>query len=175
MINEKIKSRKFSGPIEAAGFTLIEIIVVLSVISMGLVGILSLIIRNIDSQSYNKDNLIAYQLSQEGIELIRHVRDSNWRTGDNFNDGLAAGHYYMDYLDDLPHATSSVVGAVLYRDSNGLYVHGATVGSTATAFSRGILIDEIDENSFRVLSRVSWNSRDRDYNYDLETVLYDWR
>jgi prepilin-type N-terminal cleavage/methylation domain-containing protein len=158
-----------------AGFTLLEIIVVLFVISMGLVGVLSLVIRNIQSQSYNKDNLIAYQLAQEGIELVRKVRDSNWRTSDPFNTDLAAGYYYMDYLDEAPQATSSSASPLLRRDDDGFYRHGLSEAATSSGFTRLIRIEDLDVNSFRVLSDVSWNSRDNNYSYVLETILYDWR
>jgi len=157
------------------GFSLVEIITVLFIVSLGLVGILGLIVQNIQSQNYNKSNLIAYQLAQEGIELIRKVRDSNWREGLAYNDKLAPGEYYMDYEDASPDSyISSLPGQLALRqNAANFYVHD-TAAATSTPFSRLITIQTIDDHSSRINSRISWAEHNRDYTYDLETILYDW-
>jgi type II secretory pathway pseudopilin PulG len=157
------------------GFTIVEVLTVLFIVSLGLVGILSLIVQNIQSQSYNKSNLIAYQLAQEGVELIRQVRDSNWREGLSYNDKLAAGQYYMDYADTAPHAHSpgSPAELLLKQDSASFYVHNPAL-PMATLFSRLITLQTIDDHSFQVNATISWQERNRNYTYDLETILYDW-
>jgi len=165
-----------------SAFSLLEIMVILFIISLGLVGVLSLIIQNIQSQSYNKNNFIAYQLAQEGVELIRQVRDSNWKNGVNFGTNLVplssfVGEYYMDYQDTIPHDASSnpTLLTVLKQDSYGFYFHDATSPAANTPFSRLIRITDLSENDFRVNSIVTWQDHNRDYSYDLETFLYDWR
>jgi len=168
-----------------AGFTLVEIITVLFVVSLGLVGILALITQNIQSQSYNKNNLIAYQLAQEGIELIRQVRDSNWKVvpGVSFNTNLAPEpdvtyQYYMDYLDSAPHDASSdtTTLTVLKQDSQGFYSHHSSSDSVPSGFSRLITVQENSDGTYlQVISRVFWSDHNHKYNYDLETRLYDWK
>jgi len=160
-------------------FSLVEIVVVLFVISLGLVGILSLIIQNIQSQSYNKNNLTAYQLAQEGVEMIRQVRDSNWKAGAAFTLGLATTtgvtyQNYMDYRDALPHDASAnpSVLSVLKQDSEGLYIHGGL--GTTSPFSRLINTKKLDTHSLQVDAIISWQDHNRNYSYDLETILYDW-
>lgn len=158
------------------GFSIVEIITILFIISLGLIGILSLIVQNIQSQTYNKSNLIAYQLAQEGIELVRKVRDSNWRAGAAYNANLAPGEYYMDYEDTVPqvHNPASPDELILSQDANNFYInHLAT--ATATPFSRLITISAIDDYSFRVNTQISWAEQSRNYVYDLETNLYNWR
>ncbi len=157
------------------GFTLVEVVVILFIMSMGLIGILGLIVQNIQSQSYNKSNLIAYQLAQEGIELIRKVRDSNWRESLPYDDKLAAGQYYMDYEDTAPQVFNpSMPGQIVLRkNAANFYTHEAT--ATATPFSRLITIQTIDDHSFRVNSSIIWAEYGRNYVYDLETILYNWR
>ena len=157
------------------GFALVEIITVLFIMSLGLIGILSLIVQNIQSQSYNKSNLIAYQLAQEGVELIRKVRDSNWRADIDYNDKLAPAQYYMDYADTAPHLhdPDNPEELVLRQDAADFYTHN-TAAATTTPFSRLITIGAIDDNSFRVNARINWSDHNRNYFYDLETILYDW-
>jgi type II secretory pathway pseudopilin PulG len=167
---EKIKKNPGFRP----AFTLVEIVVVLFIISVGLIGILSLIVQNIQSQDYNKNNLIAYQLSQEGMELVRMVRDTNWKNSRPFNESLASASgtvytYSMDYQDLVPQSVVSPVA--LKKDANGFYIHG--VGEDS-GFSRLLSLELISDHSLRVQSSVFWKNRGRDYSYVLETILYDW-
>jgi prepilin-type N-terminal cleavage/methylation domain-containing protein len=158
------------------GFTLVEILTVLFIVSLGLVGILSLIVQNIQSQSYNKNNLIAYQLAQEGIELIREVRDSNWKAEASFDTDLASGQYYMDYLDSVPHDASSnpTLLTILKQNDQGFYFHNSLSTATSSGFSRLITIQGTSDY-LQIISQVSWIDHSRNYTYDLETMLYDWK
>lgn len=161
---------------KAQGFTLIEVITILFIVSLALVGILSLVVQSLNSQSYNKNNLIAYQLAQEGIELIRHVRDSNWRANQAWNNNLGAGEavYYMDYLDTAPHPLTSPGQNILRLDSAGFYSHDPS--GTPSGFSRTMKVDSINAGHALILVvEIAWLDHDRNYFYDLDTYLYDWR
>ncbi|NCT54360.1 hypothetical protein GW758_00170 [Candidatus Falkowbacteria bacterium] len=161
-------------------FSLIEIVIILFIISMGLIGILSLIVQNIQSQDYNKNNLIATQLSQEGIELVRRIRDNNFKQGNNFNTGLAENQsevfsYCFDYNDSAP--VVSAEACLLRFDGDGFYVHGSL--GISSGFSRLIKVELIDEDlavgvALKVISEVYWNSRLGISSYATETLLYDW-
>jgi len=156
------------------GFSLVEIISVLFVVSLGLVGLLSLIIQNIQSQSYNKDNLIAYQLAQEGVELTRKIRDSRWRGG---SATLHSGIYYMDYNDSTLNVYNSnnPDAAILRQDTNGFYTHDLSASTPSSGFSRLITITNGPHSSFNIKVTVSWSANTRNYHYDLDTSLYNWK
>ena len=164
----KIKWRKIKA--KKSGFTLVEIVAVLFVVAIGLVGVLSLIVQNIQSQNISKNTITAYQLAQEGVELVRKVRDTNWLATRSWNAGMLPGVYYMDYQDALPNILSAGDEA-LYKDASGFYVHG---GGVATPFSRVIEIEEINPSAYRIYSRVTWSDRNNSFNYDVEALLYDW-
>lgn len=160
----------------AAAFTLIEVIAVLFVISLGLLGVLSLIVQNIQSQSINKNTLIAYQLAQEGIELIRKTRDTNWNLGtwDLGFPGLSSSdNYYMSYTDDSPTKVSAADDIILKQDAEGFYYHG--LDGTASGFSRNIYLSRISQDNILVRVTVYWSDYARERSYVLETMLYDWR
>jgi Tfp pilus assembly protein PilV len=170
MLNKFLKRKKINK--HKKGFTLIEITVILFIISVGLIGVLSLVIQNIQSQVINKNNIIAYQLAQEGIELVRKTRDTNWKNGVSWNLGLADGSYYMDYLDDEPTLITGASDSELHRDMNNFYVHGG--GVEQTNFSRTIEITNIDAKSMSVKAIVVWKSKNNTSDYEVETILYDW-
>lgn len=156
------------------GFTIVEVATVLFIVAIGLIGILSLIVKNVQSQGYNKQNLVAYQLAQEGIELIREVRDTNWNNGEDFRTGIASdGSYYMDYLDTAPLTASGP--QALYLDSDGFYSHDSA--GTDSGFRRLITITTDSPDSFLVSVTVDWPNRENGerFSYVLETILYDWR
>ena len=155
------------------GFTLVEILAVLFVLSIGLIGVLSLIVQNVQSQNINKRTIAAYQLAQEGLELVRKVRDTNWKNGYAWDKDLAAGTYFMDYLDATPNLVVQSTDGQLFMNVAGFYIHGGV--SDPTPFSRTIEIIPIAPGSMRVYSHVVWYDRDKVFNYDLETLFYDWR
>jgi len=166
-----------------AAFSLVEIVVILFIVSLALVGILALIVQNIQSQSYNKNDLIAYQLAQEGVELVRHVRDDNWLASQAFTLGLATTtgvtyQSYMDYRDSAPVACSGACSAaalVLRQDNNGFYFNDPSSAATTSPYSRLILTKQLDADSLQVDAVIGWQDHNRNYSYDLQAILYDWR
>ena len=60
------------------GQGILEVVIAISVVVIGLVSIISLVVFNINVQSYNHNMLIASNLAREGIEVIRNIRDNNW-------------------------------------------------------------------------------------------------
>jgi type II secretory pathway pseudopilin PulG len=59
-------------------FTLLEVILAIAVLTAATAGVFSLIIQTFASASLNQSKLVAAYLAQEGLEIIRNIRDSNW-------------------------------------------------------------------------------------------------
>lgn len=72
-------------------------------ISILMVGILSafiLVIRTLANTPHIQSRLIAANLAQEGVEMVRQIRDTNMVSeGGKFRDGLLAGVYQIDIID----------------------------------------------------------------------------
>ena len=60
------------------GFTIIEVIIATSILTIGVLGAFSAIQMIIASTSIISSQLAATYLAQEGIENVRAIRDSNW-------------------------------------------------------------------------------------------------
>ena len=163
----------------AAAFSLVEVMTVLFVIALGMVGVLNLMIQNIQSQSINKSALMAYQLAQEGIELVRHTRDSNWVAASIWNTNLAPNRYTFDYREMAPRLITFSGQENLKTDSSGYFYNpNSSVDLTKNSgYSRVIDITANAANpaSIFVKSTVSWIDRNKNYSYVLETTLYDWK
>ena len=89
------------------GFTLVETLVAIALLLAVLVGPITLIAQSLFSTSFSRNNLIANNLAQEGIELIRAVRDNNilcvtrggtmaWDDNPNGPPPKLLGHYELD-------------------------------------------------------------------------------
>jgi type II secretory pathway pseudopilin PulG len=63
---------------KSAGFTLIEVVVMMTVVSIGVLGTLGVANLTLRASDANQDRTAATNLSREGIELVRSIRDSNW-------------------------------------------------------------------------------------------------
>ncbi|PIR12760.1 hypothetical protein COV49_04485 [Candidatus Falkowbacteria bacterium CG11_big_fil_rev_8_21_14_0_20_39_10] len=164
------------------GFTILEILVVIFIITVGMVGVLSLIIQNIQVQYINKNILIASQLSQEGLELIRNQRDNNFKSNQWYMYNIIEPDETNDltiYFDGSEVVINYIDGGIsnnatkLDIDENGYYTHEASQDS---GFRRLITLENNEEEEFtRASSVVQWRVRGKINEYTAETILYDWR
>ncbi|MEA3464156.1 MAG: prepilin-type N-terminal cleavage/methylation domain-containing protein [Patescibacteria group bacterium] len=156
------------------GFSIIEVIAVIFIIAVGLTGILSLIVQNIQAQYINKNALIASQLAQEGLELIRNVRDENWLATPAIwaFSSIAEEDGSKLFAIDFDGMTS-VDSSSLKIDTD-YYLHS---GSADSGFSRIIQTENNHLASSTVVSCiVEWKEKKGgEHKYVAETVLYDWR
>ncbi|MFH1822647.1 MAG: prepilin-type N-terminal cleavage/methylation domain-containing protein [Patescibacteria group bacterium] len=158
------------------GFSILEVIAAIFIISLGLIGVLSLILQNIQVQYVNRNMLIGTELAQEGIELIRNIRDDNWLAGRDWDNGLSPDNYIIDYTGSISSVSGISEAKLQIRDDlgeEGFYWHEATDNNSI--FSRLITITTIDTNSSLVSSLVSWSERGRTHQYQTDTILYNWR
>ncbi len=196
MINGKGKNNKYlkitrlnkkeAKLLNKQGFCLMEVMAVLFIVMVGMVGVMSLVLQNIQVKEINTNRIIAHQLAQEGIELIRKQRDTNWIECagipspspdcwlSNIEPDLS---YKIDFSDDYPEIVTGIEDTSLYKVVSGgfenMYVHNIT--SQETPFYRIIEINTVNNHSIKVVVTVDWQERSEVYSYSAETILYDWK
>jgi len=151
------------------GFTLLEVLVAVSVLVIGSVAAFSTISATIRSVTFAKDKLIASFLAQEGIEIVKNIRNTNWIQMRNWDEGLLAGGiassaYQVDY-DDVslfPYNPNATLGL----GSNGYTYEGAT----STKFQRRITITRISSDELRVTVEVFWPG----HSYQVTSIITNW-
>jgi len=157
------------------GFSIIEVMVAVAIISVGMFGVVSMMTQNIIVQPVNKNNLIASMLAQEGLELVRQVRDSNW-IGSSTVVGFSSGIPATSTIDIGGFKSSGLdfddSAANLYIDNNGFYSHS---GATSTPFKRLLTVSSTSPEYINIKSTVRWSRNGKIYDYVAETLLYDWR
>lgn len=157
------------------GFSILEMVAVIAIISFTVVGMMSLALQSIQVQRINKNNLTAAMLAQEGIEIIRNRRDSNWKNvaPSSWALVMAEGSYIVDYTGyiDGPGHSITDAAAVLKINGSDFYEHGI---GTNSSFSRLVTISNTNSASSTVTSWVRYGSGNSYFNYIAEAVLYDW-
>ena len=167
---EGLPSTIFKKLKNGVGFTLIEIVVAMFLLIVGTVGAFALIQRTIAFTAVSSSQLVASYLSQEGIEIIRNIRDTNYLEGSVWDDGIGLGaDYRLDYQSlNFPDVTC---GNYLKHNGN-FYV----CSSDATGkFQRKITITKPELDKIIVSVEVSWQERARTHQVFTQTELYNWR
>ncbi|KKR46505.1 MAG: hypothetical protein UU22_C0041G0006 [Parcubacteria group bacterium GW2011_GWA2_40_8] len=141
------------------GFSITEVMIAMGIIALVSVAVLTLLASAFRANALLRNTVIASGLAEEGVELIRAIRDGNWLEGktidgvtcglgtDEWREGLCSGVYVIDYSDDLSTELNNFYASgndFLCRNANGYYIRNNGVscppGSSATQFRRQIII-----------------------------------
>ena len=141
---------------------MIESLLSLFIMSVGLMTIVAVISGSLRTLYVERDLIIATELAQEGVELVRNVRDTDVVAGnDGFSDFDDGRHCRIDWNDasgDLD-CQNSKGGSSRYalNYSNEVYAHGS--GATGR-YTRYIHIDYNGGGNQRAMVRsfVFWGT-----------------
>lgn len=158
------------------GFTLIETLIALLVIAIGVGGLFALVNQTVSFTANAAAQLTATSLAQEGIEIARNIRDSNFL---KIHNGIA-----VQWDDGLTGCSSSTAGceadyatgALEAQDrflnlANGFYSYAAGV---QTQFKRKIFVDSNGTDVKNIRIQITWQERGKTHSITAATVLYNW-
>lgn len=151
------------------GFTLIETLVAISILLIAIVGPISLIGDALHRSYYAKDEMIAINLAQEGVEAVRRVRDTNMLGGGtspgNWLADLSNGDYIIDAgsIAGTPATFLVPCGScaglpqpVYFHTATGLYRQGTVYNPTQ--FSRVVTISGSGTSERKATATVTWRT-----------------
>lgn len=151
------------------GELLIEAGIAISILVVGLLGILSLLSRSLSLNNIVSSQYIASNLAAEGIEVVKNLIDANIIQFKPWNTGFANGSYELSY-DSLilnPNQNRNL----LFDSSNKTYSYQ---NGQPTPYKREIeILDKGDE--IQVNSIVSWQIRGGSYSVNSEDHFFNWR
>ncbi len=162
------------------GFTILEILIAIFILVTAIIGIYSTFPRIIVATSIISSRLTAAYLAQEGIEIIRNMRDANWLKNPTdptkWNIGLTGctSGCEADYTTgavDQTTALRSYTGALLDIDANNFYSYS---GGSPTKFKRKITVTSTATDVLQVSVLINWEDRGKPYNFTAEEKLYNW-
>ena len=152
------------------GFTLPEVMVAVFIILVGIIGISGIFPKIISLAGLSSLEFTASYLSQEGIELVRNLRDENLLNFQDWDYGLDEGDYGVQYNKNI--LLSGFNDVFLKIGSDGFYKY--LPGGDDTLFKREITIKKEDDNTILVTSLVKFDFKGKSYNFSAEEYLYQW-
>lgn len=181
-------------------FTLLEVLIAITVITIGLVGAVSLITHSIASSAVLKGKLLAAEFAQEGIEAVRGIRDDNWLWRRNWLNGLidpsqpSSSSYFIpvfpDRLDGPAQSWSlaqisspdEISSTEVYFNENYKFFGQKQGGwSSDPAWKPKLIWRWIqlqynsDNERLEVTSHVRWQERGGSHDFEVKDYLYDWQ
>lgn len=143
---------------------------VLIVIAMGPVLIMAISAVNVASRI--EHNLIAANLAQEGVEVIRNIRDTNWLNGSAFDSNIPVGTWRVEW-NTVGGGLMTLGSNPALKKSNGLYNYAT---GTDTVFRRTVQISKPNNGELILTSSITWAERGNiNRNMGVESHLFDWK
>ena len=175
--------------INKRGFTLIEVMVALLMVSIAFMGIYSTTAKYTQQTNQIKEIYTASLIGQEGIEIVRNIRDRNWMTSltvfplnSDFSNGLTGYACSGSPLTGGAEANYDSASLTAYNNThylsiiggNGFYKYIASPAGTdvLTSYRRQICIDTADANILHVAVYVYWKGG---RSTVIQEDLYNWK
>ena len=172
-----VKKNSTSGI--GGGFTLVELLISVFLVSVGLVGVLSFFNSSLQSNFDAKNELVAAGLVQEGTELARNIIDYNYLNDDSWwkslvVDSIASNSNCksIDYSSVSSHdcITADETQVCLDGDSRYLQGNSSCTGMTLTDYARTLDVAGQETNGapgidlengdcLKTTSSITWNNR----------------
>lgn len=171
---EGLPSVTFCGK-SGGGFTILEIIIAIAVITLAVGSLVALTSFSVSTVPVSKQKLVATYLAQEGIEIVRNIRDKNFLQDQNWRIGISSGAWEIDY--GTASLSQAYASNFLRVNSNGYYNYAAGI---LTQFQRKITISDNPDGDatsedISVKSEIIWQDKGKAYSVALESWLYNWQ
>lgn len=160
-----LRDKKARG---AAGFTLLELLVAMAVVTVGVLATVTLLTNSIASARAVRSEVIAANLAQEALEIVHNIRDLNVAGGRQWNQGMTSQSRRVDALRvDLLDLDAN---PPLNLDGSGFYTYQS---GTATDFRRTVAFGACSPpcTSLPVTVTVMWSGR----TFSAQSVITGWR
>ena len=173
------------------GFTLVETLVAVSILSLSILAGFTAVQGSLKNSSLSKDQIVAFFLAQEAIEVVKNIRDENalislggtpthWldRLTEDASEPCWFGKVCrVDYLKQTPVYCGMTAGncPVLSQSISGgtIGLYGYTAGWTATRFKREVQFEDIRPNEVYVKVTITWNMGTLPQTLEVKQLLFN--
>jgi len=166
---------------ENKGFTMIELIITIAILSFGITGVFMAFSPFVTLNYSVSSRFTAVYLAQEGLEVIRNIRDNNFINKLTWSDGgltNCQGGCQADYK------TGTLVETFdnqlkPYDPDNFLKINGDGFygydGGVDTIFKRKITITQPSgTDTLKVKVQVFWDYNGQSFDFETIGYLYNW-
>ena len=157
---------------EESGITIIESLIAILVLISATTGAFYLVSRNFSGATIVKDEILAGQLAQEGIEVVRNLRDGDWHSVRSFGTSIPNGTYKIQWNSTtlLPFTDDFLK----IDPATGVYSYDS---GNQSGFKRTITIStNLGEETVRriITVTVNWVEQSVTKSIQAEEHLYNW-
>ncbi|MFZ2626129.1 MAG: hypothetical protein WAX81_00395 [Candidatus Moraniibacteriota bacterium] len=188
-----MQKRVFKNKKNRLGYMLIEAVIATFIVGIVLVTFLTVMAASYRTEFSKRDIIIASNLAQEGIEIVRNIRDNNWKTCINgtvpcpanksaFDSpfpGNGSGFcvfYSSDFSSIAPTATCGAT-TLCRNNTTGFYSNACGAGTTVTTFRRNITLvngpSTPATDSRIITSTVTWGTTSNK-TLTMTDTIYSW-
>ena len=173
-------------------FTLLEVILAITVLTLAVGASFVLISQTLALVSVTQSKLIASYLTQEGIEVVKNIRDNNWLKFQSWDQGLEGDRDYEADYDDF-NLTECPYPCDYDHDYNLHFLKISEQGfynydlGNPTIFKRKITIsdkEDLDQDPekdpeekpdrLKVSVEVLWREKGKNQSITAQEYLYNW-
>jgi prepilin-type N-terminal cleavage/methylation domain-containing protein len=167
------------------GFTLIETLVAVLIFSTSIVSLIVLTAGGVSNTNFVRSKLTAQYLGEEGIDLVRAVRDASLRYGNpqGITDLVSQcapsnGGCTIEPLNENLDSNAIVscggeCAPLMMTENSGIYTHDTVSDSTETQFTRTITVED-SAGELKIESKVDWSFGNNDFSVVNHEYLYPW-
>jgi len=174
------------------GFTILESVVAIFILSLSITGVFSAVQQSLSQAILAKDEVQAFYLAQEAVEIIRNKRDANqlnkivnsssnsWLYGitENVADPCYFGKVCRVDANNqaFTYCGSTWNSCPILNQNTNTYLYSYTSGANwvAAKFKREIQIESINVNEIAVTVRISWSKGIINREFKAKTHLLNW-
>ena len=150
------------------GITIIEILIVITIVAFLLLGFFQLSSFSFRVTQHNEKQIKAINLAQEEIEAVRNIRDESW---DNIS-SLAMGADYYPAKSGLPPKWYLSAGSEAINSFNRKVVFENVVRDVNDDIVESGGVN--DPNTKKVIATVSWAEGEKTLYVELITYITNW-
>lgn len=159
-----------------AGFTLVEIIIAISVIGLVVTAAAELTQSSLSVGHSSMQKFMANHVAEEGLEIVRNMRDSNWLRSRPWREKLTDGTYMITQNNEVGARDSGMWNLEKIPAES----DGRTVGVGNEEFKRVIEITtpqsgDLPAETMRVVSKVSYLQKGVKKQVALTMQMADWK
>jgi prepilin-type N-terminal cleavage/methylation domain-containing protein len=158
------------------GFSLVEVLVAIFIISLALSSVLFLLNSALLAGSTSSARLVAANLAQEGIEVVKNIRDLDFIASGSWDDWYSSfsgtNDYIVQYNDTSLRSFSDI--QLKFNALTGLYSYDSG-NNTVYSYKRRITLSKISNDEIKVTSLVTWTEKDVLKSISVEDRLWNWR
>ncbi len=168
------------------GFTLLEMLFAVIIFSFALISLMGIASKGVIATATARDQLTAEYLAEEGLEVGRNMRDSNFlnylsnTTWLNEIEGCTKTLPCDVTFSTPPKLTNVTQGTILYKSDSGVYRRIDDNGTgEPTTFWREVYLDDTEpgmpNNQKKMVATVHWKQKAFDRTFTVQTYLSDWQ